>query len=306
MINSLCGSIGSSKTTTGSSSACTTKQHLPQPTSPNESASAKTTPISSSDLEQTALTPPSLNFPPPKFEIDGDIEIQSPDNSVWESLFADQLDCDFMISSPARSLSSPQSLNFNYYNYNYGQAMMQCSPPRSCSQVGASSSVQKGKGLSPLHKVFNSPSNQYMQAIEGTSSLPTIGELLEDYQEDGFETYQNMAKISGIGESLQYYDISTSSLPPIVFEDLALPNSSNLICGSNQESSTVEREFYNQIGSNITTASLPQQQQDDQDQQGNPPQLPPRLTPPLPKQAQSQLNHSLMAPLPVGSEQVIH
>ncbi|XP_038884050.1 GRAS family protein RAM1-like [Benincasa hispida] len=295
MMNSLCGSIGSNKSTTDQSSS---KQQLPQPTSSNESVSAK--------IEQTGLMPPSLDFPAPKFEIDGDVEIQSPDNSVWDSLFADQLDCDFMISSPARSLPSPQNLNFSYYNYNYGQSiMMQCSPPRNCSQVGASSSVQKGKGLSPLHKVFNSPSNQYMQAIEGnsSSSIPTIGELLENYQEEGFETYQNMPKISsGIGESLQYYDISTSSLPPIIFEDLALPNSSNIICGSNQESSTVEREFYNHIGSNITTTSLPQQQQDDQDQQGNPPHLPPRLTP-LPKQPQSQLNHSLMAPLPVGSEQ---
>ncbi|KAG7033377.1 DELLA protein GAI1, partial [Cucurbita argyrosperma subsp. argyrosperma] len=276
MINSLCGSIAPSNSTETSSSS-----KPPPPTSPNEAVSAKTAAVSSSDLEPT-----SLSFPAPKFEIDGDIEIQSPDNSVWDSLFADQLDCDFMISSPVRSLPSPHNLGFNYSNYNFGQAM-QCSPPRSCSQVGASSSVHKGKGLSPLHKVFSSPSNQYMQAIEGSSSLPTIGELLDDYEDpEGFETFQNLSKISGIGESLQFYDISTSSLPP-VFEDLAVPN----------QSSTMDREFYTQMGS-ITTAPLPQQDQ----QQQQPPALSPLPLPP-PKQPQNQLNHSLMVPLPVGSEQ---
>lgn len=106
---------------------------------------------------------------------------------------------------------------------------------------------------------------------------------------------------SGIGESLQYYDISTS-LPPI-FEDLTMPNSSSF-CGSTEESST-EREFYNHLGSINTTASLPHQDQE----QGNPSQHPPRPTPlpplPPPKQPQNQLSHSLMAPLPVGSSEQV-
>ncbi|KAF3964802.1 hypothetical protein CMV_010953 [Castanea mollissima] len=94
-----------------------------------------------------------------------------------ESFFSDQLDGDFMISSPVRNLQSPQTSTYNY-NYNYAQAMQGqslsgCSPPRLLSQIGPFRSTNKGKGLSPLHRVFNSPKNQYMQPAEGLS-LPAI------------------------------------------------------------------------------------------------------------------------------------
>ena len=87
MVNSLCGSMDSLKHDNSSTK-------LP-PTSSNESVSESkitTTTTLSSDLEHStiSLTPPSLDFPTPKFELDVDIEVQSPDNSLWESFFSDQ------------------------------------------------------------------------------------------------------------------------------------------------------------------------------------------------------------------------
>jgi hypothetical protein len=172
MINSLCGSVGTLK-----SENSFTK---PPPTSPNESVSEskKTTTTTcnstappSSDLEQNSLTPTSLNLPNLKFELDiGDDEVPSPTSSLWESFFfSDQLDGDYMISSPVRNYPSPQASAYSY-NYNYAEAMQGqstlsgSSPPQfSSTQIGPFTSTQKGKGLSPLHKVFNSPNNQYMK-----------------------------------------------------------------------------------------------------------------------------------------------
>ena len=190
MINSLCGSMESLKR-----EASFTKF---EPTSPNDQTSLiseskniiKTTP-SSSDLEQSSLTPPCLDFPTLKFELDNDVEVQSPDSSMWDSLFSDQLESpDFMIMSPVRKMPSPQlasALNYNYAQAMQGHSLSGCSPPRSSSQLGAfSSSSHKGKGLSPLHKVFNSVNNHYMQQQqqeppEVNLALPAIEEFLEDY-----------------------------------------------------------------------------------------------------------------------------
>ncbi|KAG6793308.1 hypothetical protein POTOM_002511 [Populus tomentosa] len=94
MINAHCGSMGSLK----SENSC----NKLQPTSPNESSSVteskKTT--QSFEFEQNSLTPPSLNLPAVNFELDGDVEVQSPDSSMWESFFTDNFDSDFKISSP--------------------------------------------------------------------------------------------------------------------------------------------------------------------------------------------------------------
>lgn len=81
-----------------------------------------TTTAPPSDLEQISLAPPSLNFLTLKFLLDGDVDIQSPESSMWESFFADQLDGDFMISSLVGNLPSPQTSAYNC-NYNYAQTM---------------------------------------------------------------------------------------------------------------------------------------------------------------------------------------
>lgn len=290
MINSLCGSSLSLK----SENSCTKLQ----PTSSNESKKNATQ--SCDHLEQTSLTPPSLNLPAFKFDLDGDVEVQSPDSSIWESFFSDQLDSDFMISSPVRNMPSPQASTYNC-NYNYAQAMQGqsltgCSPPRFSSQIGAfSSSSHRGKGLSPLHRVFNSP-NQYMQPVENLS-LPAIEEFLEGYQGDhSLAGGYSSIKLSDIGSSSECFDMSTSI--PSLLDSLTMASSSRY-CGSVSEESLVhgnsqlsqEGDMY-QMGS-FATASLSQalQQERQQEKQQQ-------------EQHSNQQPHSLMVPLPIGTDQV--
>ncbi|KAL4653045.1 hypothetical protein ACB092_01G273500 [Castanea dentata] len=178
MMSSLCGSMGSLKRESSSTK-------LP-PTSSIESVSeskkTSTTTLSNElGLNSLSLTPTCLDFPTLKFELDGDIEVQSPDNSLWESFFSDQLDGDIMISSPVRNLQSPQTSTYNY-NYNYAQAMQGqslsgCSPPRLLSQIGPFRSTNKGKGLSPLHRVFNSPKNHSSHCFDIPNIVPAVDGL---------------------------------------------------------------------------------------------------------------------------------
>ncbi|XP_044467183.1 GRAS family protein RAM1-like [Mangifera indica] len=300
MINSLCGSMAPVKSENSTNKL--------QPSSPNESISETKKCVVPSDLEQnTSLTPPSLNFPPVKFELDADVEVQSPDNSIWETFFSDHLDGDFMISSPVRNLPSPQISAYNY-NYNYalamqGQSLLGCSPPRFSSQFGAFSCNLKSRGQNPLHKVFNSPNNQYMQSDQALS-LPAIEELLDDYQKDEYVMFSPM-KISGSGSSPQLFDMPSSV--PVIPDCLTMPNCSRF-CGSMSETSltacgsqlTQEKDLY-QMGS-IRTAPLSQQLQQERHQEQQQTQEQHQTTPPLPPQQQN-INHGLMTPLPISSEQ---
>ncbi|CAL5370301.1 unnamed protein product [Camellia sinensis] len=302
MINTLCGSMGSLKSEVGSLKTENSCTKMP-PTSPNESVadSKKITPPSSIDYDQNScLTPSSLSLPALKFEVDGDIEVQSPDSAVWESFFSDQLDGDFMISSPVRNISSPQASNHNY-NYNYvqsmhGQSLLGCSPPRSSSLLGAAfSSTQKGKGQSPLHRVFNSPNNQYMQ-LESLS-LPGLESFLDDFErDDDLIAYTPIKSSGAVGSSPECFDAVTTV--PALLDCLAMPNSSRF-CGSMSETSvlggsqlTQESEIYQQVGS-VSTAPLSQQlqeerQQEKQQQQSQPPQ---------------NINHSMLVAPPIGPEE---
>ncbi|PHT53961.1 hypothetical protein CQW23_08423 [Capsicum baccatum] len=140
MNNSLCGSmgrlkndikseVGSLKSEIGSFKSENSYSKLLPDDSLASSESKKVTPVSSDfELNCSSLAPTSLSIPD-KFQVNDDVEIQSPDNSIWESFFADQLKRDFMISSPIRNLPSPQpassfnttthSNNNNNNNYNY-------------------------------------------------------------------------------------------------------------------------------------------------------------------------------------------
>lgn len=287
MMSSLCGSMGSLKRENLST-------QLP-PTSSIESVSESkktftTTLCNELELNSLSLTPTSLDFPTLKSELDGDIEVQSPDNSLWESFFSDQLDGDFMISSPVRNLPSPQTSTYNY-NYNYaqavqGQSLSGFSPPRLLSQIGPFSSTNKGKGLSPLHRVFNLPKNQYMQPAEGLS-MPAIEEFLDDY----------------IGSSSHCFDIP--HIVPAV-DGLRISNNSSRFCGSVSETSslgssqlTQESDIYQMSGS-IASGPLSELLQQDRHQDN---QLQQKQTQQQ-EQYHHNLNHSLMAPQPIGSEQV--
>lgn len=247
MMNSLCGSMGSIK----SENSCSKIQQ----TTSNDSSSIsdqskkKTTTPQTSDLEQSSsnLLPSNLDFSSLKFDLDGDVEVQSPDNSLWECLLSDQFDQpDFMILSPVRNFPSPKSSNnYNYnYNYNYGQAIQGqssalagCSPPRSSSQhLGAAFSniLHKGKGLSPLHKVYNSPNNQSMQTEN--LALPAIEDLLNDYQRDEFGAFstRKMPISSSIYNTQSSYEIP-NTIPTSLTDYMSLPNSSLRFCGSMNE-----------------------------------------------------------------------
>ncbi|KAG4915500.1 hypothetical protein JHK87_053057 [Glycine soja] len=311
MMNSLCGSSLSLKSENNNS-----RTKLQQPTSSNDSvlqSKKNNATQSSGDLDQASLTPPSLNLPSLKFDLDGDVEVQSPDSSMWESFFADHIDGDFMISSPVRT---PQAVSSYNCNYNYaqgmqGQSLSGCSPPRfSSSQIGAfnsSSSLNKGKGLSPLHRVFNSPNNQYMQHVENLS-LPAIEEFLEDYQTKVSSSDHN------ITSSSECFDLSSHQIPSSILDGLALHNSSRYHRGSVvDEESTVhggggggggssqlsqESEIYHQMGS-MASASLSQALQQERYQEKQQKQQAQQLQ----QQQRQHQQENLMVPIPIEIEQ---
>ncbi|KAI3463130.1 hypothetical protein Pfo_019793 [Paulownia fortunei] len=142
------------------------KQELASPDESSVSQLKKNS--SSSDFETPSLTPrslsnltpTSLSIPALKFEENGDVDIQSPDYSLWESIFSDQLEGDFMICSPLRNMPSPQGSNYSY-NYNYAQGMQ-----------------GQSKGLSPLHRVFNSLNNRFMQVESLSRPAPESHRIL--------------------------------------------------------------------------------------------------------------------------------
>ncbi|XVF16154.1 hypothetical protein REPUB_Repub10bG0007100 [Reevesia pubescens] len=280
MLNSLCGSMGSIK----SENSC-------------ESIGESNKTVPSSDLEQNCLTPPSLNFPAVKFELDGDVEVQSPDSSLWQTFFSDQFDSDFMISSPVRNLPSPQISSYSFSNVQamQWQSISGCSPPRFSSQLGSFSSTHKGKGQSPLHRVFNSPNNQFMQ-VESLS-LPAIEEFLDDYGE--YPT----TKISGIGTSNNMFEMP--STVPAMLDCMSMPNSSRF-CGSANETSSSAgcsqptQEQHYQVNS-VSRAPLSQQLQQEQQQEK---QQSTAAAQQQQHQNQNQdLGQTLMVPIPIGPEQ---
>lgn len=332
MMNSLCGSMGSIK----SESSCTSDLKPPSPNmSISMSESKKTTTPPFSKMEQSSLTPPSLNVPTLKFELDGDVEVQSPDNSIWESLFSEQFDTDFMVLSPVPNNmpNSPQpGAAHNNYNYNYaqsmqGQSLSGCSPPRFSAHLGAFSSTHnpKGKGLSPLRRVFNSPVNQYMQpADQNMQSMPpaSIEDFLDDYQRDSFiAAYQNptatatatsSSKMSGTSsQSYNPQDMPTSSTVPVAPLDCPpMQNSSRfsrsvsetslVTAGNSQMTQESRASAYQQMGSNCG-APLSQQLQQERQQEKQQQQQP--LMHPIKHQLHHNLNY--MAPnLPMAPEQV--
>ncbi|GMJ04364.1 hypothetical protein HRI_004105600 [Hibiscus trionum] len=274
MINSLCGSMGSIKSENSCESMAESKKNAP-----------------SSDMDQSSLTPPSLNFPAVKFELDGDVEVQSPDSSLWETFFSDHFDSDFMVSSPVRNLPSPQVSNYNFNTGMgmQGQTILGCSPPRFSSQFGSySCSSNKGKGQSPLHRVFNSSNDQFMQ-VESLS-LPAIEEFLDDYQKDGYEDQYSTSKISGIGTSNNMFEMPTTV--PSTLDYMSMANSSTF-CGSASEttSSQLTQEQQYQVCP-VSRAPLSQQLQQE------------KQISIAPEQQQHQnLGHTLMVPIPVGPDQ---
>ncbi|KAE8706299.1 ubiquitin family protein [Hibiscus syriacus] len=271
MLNSLCGSMGSIKSENSSESIAESKKNGP-----------------SSEMEQTSLTPPSLNFPAVKFELDGDVEVQSPDSSLWETFFSDHFDSDFMVSSPVRNLPSPQVSNYNFNGVMgmQGQSMLGCSPPRFSVSVGVES-----------------------------LSLPAIEEFLDDYRKDGFDDQYPISRISGIGTSNNMFEMPTTV--PSMLDCIPMENSSTF-CGSVSEttSSRLDQEQHYQNSSTfcgsvsettssrldqeqhyqVSRAPLSQQLQQEKQQEK-------QISVSTEQQQHQSLGHTLMVPIPVGPEQ---
>ncbi|XP_016497576.1 GRAS family protein RAM1 [Nicotiana tabacum] len=321
--NDIKSEVGSLKSEIGSFKSENSYSKLPlDESSLASSESKKVTPVTSDfELNCGSLAPTSLSFPALKFEVDDDVEIQSPDNSIWESFFADQLEGDFMISSPVRNHPSPQPAssfsttthsnnNNNNNNYNiyahhqgiHGQSMMMCSPPRSPLGPNYHSS-NKGKGLSPLQKVFNSPNNQFMQ-IE-SFKLPALESFLDDdydKEEDLASSYLAL-KVSGsgvAGSSSESFD--ALSVVPDLLECLALPNSSSNGPGSFMgsllgDTSAVPDDEIFQTGSIAPLSQQLQQERQHEKQQKQRPIT--HAQPPMTQQQHTQIiNHNLVVAAP--------
>ncbi|PHT57466.1 hypothetical protein CQW23_05952 [Capsicum baccatum] len=321
MSNTLCGSMGSLKndikSEVGSLKSENSYSKLLPDDSLASSESKKVTPVSSDfELNGSSLAPN---------QVDDDVEIQSPDNSIWESFFADQLEGDFMISSPIRNLPSPQPAssfstatahsnnnnnnnNNNYYNAYahhqgiHGQSMMMCSPPRSPLGPNNYNSSNKGKGLSPLQKVFNSPNNQFMQ-IE-SFNLPALESFLDDdYDKEDLASSYSTLKVSGggvAGSASESFD--ALSVIPDFLECLALPNSSSNTSGSfvgSLLSNTFSSQLLNQDDEIFQTGSiapLSQQLHQERQHEKQQKQRPTYVQPPSTQQQQHTqiFNHNLI------------
>ncbi|KAH7686705.1 Scarecrow-like protein 26/nodulation signaling pathway 2 protein [Dioscorea alata] len=274
MLNPLRGSMG------GNLRNCeigSSKQE--QVVSPTASVSESNVIIS--DHDQVNQNAPVSALQGLKFDLDIDVEVQSPDNSIWESLFADQIDAgaDFMISSPRRDLmvcspkrdymiSSPKrmGLSSNYVNTNCGYVhglQAQTSLGYSTQPSGTLSHVAgagKGKSQSPLHRVFSGSSPQY---VNGESlALPAMDVLLDDFNRDGYTEY----RLSGISCSPESLDMS-------LLECLSIPSSR--FSNSTSEASPVglqmtsEGDFFhlNHFGAQLQTQDQHQHQHHHHQQQ---------------------------------------
>ncbi|KAF5958633.1 hypothetical protein HYC85_005858 [Camellia sinensis] len=109
-------------------------------------------------------------------------------------------------------MASPQASNFNY-GYNSAQSSLMRYSPNRISSHSNSSSTQKGKGLlSPLHRVFNSPNNQYMQPSESLS-LPALENFLDDFNQRDEELIGFPTTIKSSSESECYDTLDWLTVP---------------------------------------------------------------------------------------------
>lgn len=231
--------------------------------------------------------------------------MNSPDYSMWESIFSDHLDNDFMICSPVRNNNNninmqpllPQGSNYNYNNNYYmgvGQGgLVVCSPPRFSSPLGP----HKGKGLSPLHRVFNSPSNQLMHMENVDSlSLPALESLLDDdttYDDD---------------KDGDFALFSPMKMVPELLDCLTMPESTRF-CHS-QESGVYHQQAVGPVAPQPLSQQL-QQERQQEEQQEQLLELPIRIHQRQPQQQQQQhqtqvqtMHNTLMVPS-LAPEQVM-
>lgn len=260
------------------------------------------------------ISPTGLSIPSLKFEDNsGDVDIQSPDYSLWESIFTDNPDNDFMMCSPVRNMLSPG--NAGGYGYGYPH-LVGASPPRFSSPLNPN----KGKGMSPLHRVFNSPNNQFMQVEQVESlSLPALESFLgESYdKEEDFVVFSPM-KVSGGGEGSADLYAGLAAVPELLDCLTMAEDSTRFI---DQEAHVAqENGIYHPVVPPPLSQQLQQERQQEERLQRHlerrhqieTPHAPPhrlqRQQPPPQQQLHQQIpnmHNTLMVPMP-EPEQVIH
>ncbi|CAI9780582.1 unnamed protein product [Fraxinus pennsylvanica] len=272
-----------------------------EPTSPNQS-------VSELKKINESTTNLSVHATALKFKVDGDVEIQSPDYSMWESIFSDEqkLQGDFMVFSPARNMS-PQASSLLVY-----------SPPRILSPLGQ----KLGKGLSPLHRVSNSPNIQYMPleslSLSALESIPLDDNCIED---DDLVVFSPMKITGGDGESSSSCAFETLTMVQELLDSSTLQDSARFYGSVVSSASSSIRECSNETRENgiyhagsTVPAQLSQQlhqewQQEQKQrslqwrQQQQAPPLQGRHQRPQQNQLQNIHNSSLMVPVSIGSEQ---
>ncbi|PIA50980.1 hypothetical protein AQUCO_01100061v1 [Aquilegia coerulea] len=285
MINSYSGSTGSFKREKSCSTLTTISSNdsVLDKSCSAVSKSSSNDPVQSNDISTLLYNnsyPSASHLESLKFE-EIFTEAQSPDYSIWESLFSDQIDfsSDFMIYSPKRTpdLKSPSpkiaytgnqtSGNYNHnYNYLQGANQLGCSPLGNSSQIGPyhtlhngkaqSPSLNKGKAQSPLHKVFNS-SKQHETFV-----LPGMEGKIDDYQKEILGAYNSTKKTPGFGCSPDNYEMTLLEMldSPISSHTTKFGNTLDEALGSGSLQTTQEKDTY-QLNS-TATASLPPQHHD--------------------------------------------
>ncbi|KAK9104095.1 hypothetical protein Scep_020939 [Stephania cephalantha] len=260
-----------------------------QPTSPSASVSESNNvnvpaPANSlPEFDPNNPDPSNLNFENLKF--DGE-EVQSPDNSIWESFFDEQIDSttDFMIYSPKRfpdyMISSSPKRDFmmtspkrdymmtspkrNFQGSNTHHSYLQPIIPSSSTY----SNLSKGKAQSPLHKVYNSPTNQYLQQDHHHAPLASIDGFIDDYHQDqGFGAYPSMksSTTSVVGYSTdQAYEMPPTTLSAML--EYSGSSDSSRYSGVNEAGLNQDSRDVYQLNS---FASQQQQQQQKQNQEQN-------------------------------------
>ncbi|KAF5193231.1 Scarecrow-like transcription factor pat1 [Thalictrum thalictroides] len=283
MLNSYSGSTGTLKREKSCSTLTTISSNdsVFDKSCSTVSKTSSNDPIQSKDIsalvEFNSSNPSASHLESLKFE-EIFTEAQSPDYSIWESLFSDQIDfsSDFMIYSPKRtpdlkSLSpkitytgNQTSGNYVHNNYNYLQGSNQhgCSSSGNSSQIGpyhnlhngkAQSPLNKGKAQSPLHKVFNA-SKQHETFV-----LPGMEGMIDDYQKEILGAYNSTKNTPGFGCAPDDYEMTLLEMldSPISSHTTKFSDTLNEALGSGSSQTTQEKDTYQQLNPTATAPVAP-------------------------------------------------
>lgn len=120
------------------------------------------------------------------------------------------------------------------------------SPLPGSPRLGSSGTTTRGKGMSPLPRVYNSPdNNNYVQVDQSSSlALPAIEDLLEEFQKDEYG-----------GAYSPCFDMSNMASVSLDGLRIWSSSSSSALCGSMNEEPSFRLSKLSQEGNNMCQAS---------------------------------------------------